>query len=806
MVDQAEIHRKAASGEVEERKDAAHQFTYNFAVLPDKEQVWEDLVRLTHDENGDVRWHAIYAIDVAFQHVSDKEHAWKDLHRLTQCEDSFVRLGVASAIGTAFQHIPDKEQAWEDLRRLTHDEDSLVRPSAVGALGAAFQHIPDKNQVWDDLHRLVQEDEDHYVRSDAAHAIGTAFQHVPDKKQAWEDVHRLTQRRDSSIRSNAARAIGFAFQHIPDKKQAWEDLHWLAQDEDSYVRRMVVYALGDAFQHIPDKEEAWQDLHRLTGDEDSFVRLGAARALGSAFQHIPEKDDAWNDLHRMILNEDRNIQHHAVYALGLAFPHVPDKKQAWKVLHRLTNDKDDGVRRSATDALGSDFQYVPEKEEAWKDLHRLTGDEDLLVRLGAACALGSNFQHIPEKDEAWRDMIRLTVGEDSFMRAYANHSLGRASIFKATETESEDDFKSELKNALEFFGASSKEDTYYDNPSRFCLPFYRSFYTITFEKARAEDEAQKYLTEAKNASGGSKNKEQLLEAVENLANALSEAHKVTDFNAMKSDLNTYRQYCDRAADLIGAAMDEAPGAVGVLRRGFSIIDDRIKELLKEVKKTSEDVCKTTSFPESELGCRTEQHAEIALSTDNPIIIDREIGHILNDFKRWSRSISDENEKEYVQGMISDAEEEDTRGKISIARSLLSRALTFSKDRGGDDEPTTNETRSVEQPSQKTGHSTTVIAESGSTVVVTQTETESGDVTVTHDDKVIEELQPEEHRIDHRKKTAIEIIAAFAISVLVAILSPRYLEDLTPTASTVIAFIAFIILLVIILTRNRDRSS
>ena len=157
-------------------------------------------------------------------------------------------------------------------------------------------------------------------------------------------------------------------------------------------------------------------------------------------------------------------------------------------------------------------------------------------------------------------------------------------------------------------------------------------------------------------------------------------------------------------------------------------------------------------------------------------------------------------------MISDAEEEDTRGKISIARSLLSRALTFSKGRGGDDEPTTNETRSVEQPSQKTGHGTTVFAGAGSNITVTQTETESGDVTVTHDTKAIEELQPEEHRIDHRKKTAIEIIAAFAASVFAAILSPRYLEDLTPTTSTVVAFIAFIILLIIILTRNRDRSS
>jgi len=120
--------------------------------------------------------------------------------------------------------------------------------------------------------------------------------------------------------------------------------------------------------------------------------------------------------------------------------------------------------------------------------------------------------------------------------------------------------------------------------------------------------------------------------------------------------------------------------------------------------------------------------------------------------------------------------------------------------------TTDEMKSDEQPSQKTGHSTTVFAGAGSNITVTQTETGSGDVTVTHDAKAIEELQSDNHRIDHRKKIAIEILAAIAVSLLVAILSARYLEDLTPTASTVIAFIAFIILLIIILTQNRDKSS
>jgi HEAT repeat protein len=668
MVDQVEIHRKAVSSEVEERKDAARQFKYNFAVLPDKEQVWKDLVRLTHDENGDVRWRAIYVIDVAFQHTSDKEQAWKDLHRLAQCEDGFVRVGAASAIGAAFQYIPDKEQAVEDLRRLTHDEDDLVRPSAAEALGAAFQHIYDKEQVWGDLYWMVQ-DEEHSVRSAAARAIGTAFQHMPDKIHAWEDIHRL------------------------------------AQDEDSYARRMVVYAFGHAFQHIPEKEEAWQDLYRLTKDKDDGVRLGA------------------------------------VYALGLAFPHVPDKKQAWKVLHHLTKDKDDGVRRSATDALGSDFQYVPEKEEAWQDLYRLTKDKDDGVRLGAARAVGSAFQHVPEKDEAWWDLIWMTVGGNRFVRAYANHSLGRASIFKATETESEDDFKSELKNSLEFFEKSSKEDTYYDNPSRFCLPFYRSFYTITFEKAGAEGEVEKYLAEAKSASEGSENKEILLKAVENLANALSEAHNATDFDTKKSELNSCRRYCDRAADLIGAAEEGAPGAARVLRRGLPIIDDRIKEIIREIQEKAGAVCRETrgtGTPYEPLGMEVNKWA--GELSDRDYLQSERVASRISDILGMFCDLLPEGKREYPCKIATEIREKselgDTLSDIAIVLSYL-------------------------QPC------------------------------------IESQLKSEENQIDHQKRTTIEIFADIAVHVLVYTVLHYFAEDLMPVIAPILVLSALIILLLII---------
>jgi len=200
-------------------------------------------------------------------------------------------------------------------------------------------------------------------------------------------------------------------------------------------RRKGVEQLCSNFADLPDKDAAWEDLIQLTGDEDIDVRWRAADALGSTFQHVSDKD------------------------------------AVWECVYLLTGCKHSNVRRGAANALGSAFQHVPDKDAAWEDLHRLTGDEDSVVRWDIADALGSAFQYIPDKTQAWKDLILLTKDEDSNVRVSANHSLGRASIFKATVAESEDDFESKLKNAIEFFEASSKEDTYYDNPSRFCLPF-----------------------------------------------------------------------------------------------------------------------------------------------------------------------------------------------------------------------------------------------------------------------------------------------------------------------------------------------
>ncbi|NOQ33250.1 MAG: hypothetical protein GQ567_03500 [Methanosarcinales archaeon] len=434
------------------------------------------------------------------------------------------------------------------------------------------------------------------------------------------------------------------------------------------------------------------------------------------------------------------------------------------------------------------------------------------MRWSAAGALGSAFQQVPDKDAAWEDLIRLTGDKDPSVQTSANHSLGRASIFRATGAESEEGFRKEMKNALEFFERSSRGaiwstphrlcfplypvtrewggEVILFNPSRFCLPFYRSFYTVTFEKEGVEDEVRRYLAEAKSESEGSKNKEILLEAVENLASALIEAHKATDFNAIKSDLNTYRRYCDRAADLIGdAAEGGAPGAARILRRGLPIIDDRKKELLGEVNEKAESICEAADLPESELGCRIVQHVATASATDNPLILEREIDHILKDLERWSHSIRDENEKGYVQGIIFDAKNGDARGKVSSIRILLGRLLTFSEDGG--------EEMSKYDIKIQIAEGNGIVQEMDSSVNSRKVEAESGDVNVTHGATVTEEPPPEKHRIEQQKITAIEIFADVMVHVLVYTVLHHYLEEFMPIIAPILVFSALIILLLII---------
>jgi HEAT repeat protein len=499
-----------------------------------------------------------------------------------------VRKRAVDSLGTAFSQIPNKEQAWQDLHKLTQDEDRDVRRGAACSLGTAFSQVPDKDLAWQDLIRLTK-DEDRDVRMNAAELFGKAFSGHPDKEQAWKDIHKLTQDKDSDVRMGAARSLGTAFSQIPNKEQAWQDLIRLTKDENDDVRRQAANSLVSAFSLVLDREQAWKDIHKLTQDEERDARWIAANSLGSTFSRVPDKIQAWQDLHKLTQDEDRNVRRGAARSLGTAFSQIPNKEQAWQDLHKLTQDEDRDVRRGAARSLGTAFSQIPNKEQAWQDLYKLIQDEDRDVRWIAASSLGSAFSQVPDKTLAWIALYNLTQDEEGFVQMYAYHSLGKASVYRATESENIDILKRYLKTAVEYFEKSAQGSKF--SPARFCHPFYRSYFALTFQ-GDSQESVQNYLAEAKAAVDGSESRDELLQAVENLAGALQEAQRTKDMqlSGMQCDLNAYMRYCNQAAEYLNQVEKDAPGAAKIIRMGLPNIDQQIKTIIGSIQEKAQTIC------------------------------------------------------------------------------------------------------------------------------------------------------------------------------------------------------------------------
>ncbi len=310
----------------------------------------------------------------------------------------------------------------------------------------------------------------------------------------------------------------------------------------------------------------------------------------------------------MAMGEDAYWREEAAYQLFFHYKELPDKEQAWEDLCYLTNDKINRVRWSATEALGEAFPYIPNKLQAWDNLHRLTSDEEYIVRIFAAEAVGVAFSYVLDKKQAWDDLYRLAQDENRTVRPTAFLSLGKASIFKATNAENKENFKKDMEEAISYFEKSLTQ-IFFTNPARFCLPFYRSFYTLVF-KTEADVEVQKYLAEARSAVEGSESKGELLKIVENVEKALKEVQKAKDLNSKKCDLNVIRMYCENAENLIDAVKERAPLAAEIMRKGMPLIEKNIKELLDEIQEKAKDVCwQSKGTPVEEIACAVSEEVQ-----------------------------------------------------------------------------------------------------------------------------------------------------------------------------------------------------
>ncbi len=337
-----------------------------------------------------------------------------------------------------------------------------------------------------------------------------------------------------------------------------------------------------------------EEIYRKCNSDNPKERIEAVEQLRSSFKYISDKKRAWRDLHRLTSDQNSSVRRRAVEALGAIFEYVLVKEHAWQDLHRLTSDQNPGVREKAAETLGAIFKHVQDKGQAWQDLIKLTADQDKRVRWKAKEALETALKNVPDKGQMLKYLTEMTRDPDSYVKVNAYHSLGRISIYKASQSKSEEAYLEELKKAIEFFEKASKVPISF-NPSKFCFPFYRSFYTMISGKQEAKDEFEKYLAQANKEKGWSKDKELLIKTVENLSNALKGVQNLEnmDFGAKKEKLNKCRKQCDKAL----RSMEDAASSDGnAVREG---IDRKLKSLLEEIQEKAKTACRESQGTDTE---------------------------------------------------------------------------------------------------------------------------------------------------------------------------------------------------------------
>ena len=242
MVSQDEIHGMAHSEDVKERNKAADQLYHDFAVLPDKEQAWNDFLYLSKDSN--VIWTEPNALGSAFLHAPNKDRAWNDIIACTDKSNNInTRIGFSFALGSAFPYITDKEQGLNDILKLTTDSDETVKSNATYSLGSAFPYVLNKGKAWEALIRLTQV-ENNSVRWRAAESLAPAFPHMLDKEQASKDILFLSNKKDKIVLNGIAKALDSVFRHVINKNEIWNVLLNLSANTDGFVRMSATYSLG----------------------------------------------------------------------------------------------------------------------------------------------------------------------------------------------------------------------------------------------------------------------------------------------------------------------------------------------------------------------------------------------------------------------------------------------------------------------------------------------------------------------------------------------------------------------------------
>lgn len=489
----------------------------------------------------------------------------KEVHRKSCSKDVKERIEAANQFVSNHNELPNKRQMWADLTRLARNKDRSVCGIVVPFI---VEQISKK---------IVSEDADERFIA-LVLLRNVTFSIFPNKQKMWDCLVELVDDSQDFISYDASSVLSSAFDQVPDKQLAWKNLVGLKNVQHSYARYEVVAVLISSFSQIKDeqqKQKACQDICEFIESHDIITKRAVANSLGDVFTNVPDEQ----------------------------------KKQVWDILHTFTKEKDVYIRRAAAKSLGAAFSSIPNKQEAWRDLSRLaSANEDSIdVKKMAAISLGLAFSLIPDKEEAYKILIEMSKHDSKDIKVAANYSLGRVHIFKASQADNKKDRGNELKDAIRFFEVVTEDSNYnWINPSRFCLPFYRPYYTIVYDRQEIDKEridrdlsALKTIIErSMNSKKISKSKNRMLKILEDINVLVTgmedrDNSKNPDYDVNGEIFGKLKQCCNNITDLIVQIESDVPTAAKIIKEDMKPYRIDIKKIQKEARLLCEEAKGTT---------------------------------------------------------------------------------------------------------------------------------------------------------------------------------------------------------------------
>lgn len=254
-----------------------------------KQNKWTEVLKMTGDEDTNVRKHAVDLLFSTFQNIEDKSRVFFDLVKLTESKDAYLRERAAELLQVSFEYSDNKQKAWNELMRLASVEDRRVRKGAIIALSSGYAEIPDKKKAWEDLIRLSAHS-DNYVKLVATRALGAAFFYVPDKTQAWRDLQALTDDPYVYVRRYAFRSLGKASLWRALKAENEATCIFGLKEAVNYFKKASEVSIGF---HIPEFYCPFYQalLFILFSDRPDIAKLESERYLSKMADEVKDMKD-----------------------------------------------------------------------------------------------------------------------------------------------------------------------------------------------------------------------------------------------------------------------------------------------------------------------------------------------------------------------------------------------------------------------------------------------------------------------------------------------------------------------------------